>query len=44
MGQMPDADIDRLAEALARFFADWWRRQRQDKEEAPRARGANGGR
>ena len=36
-------DLDRLAAALARLLADYWRRQ-QAKEEAPRTRGASGGR
>ena len=36
-------DVERLAEALARLLAAYWRLN-QEKEEAPRTRGAAGGR
>jgi len=39
-----DADIERLADALARALAGYWRHRQRRNEEAPRVRGAEGGR
>ena len=31
MSQMPEADLDRLAAALAALLLAWWRRREQEK-------------